>query len=101
MCLTEQSYVGRENYASPARPQSSFEPATALVSDLVNQIAHLSHQPTEQVWQELASQLYCLYGVDLRQFHSDPDLTWLDIAERYDLIDKLYLVSHSYLQHWL
>ena len=94
--LTSQIYVGRENFASDAKPY------TQKISTLVASIAGLSGLSESEVWLNLFNLLECFYGIDIYSLPKESDNeTLLSVAERFDLLDKLLLISLAEELHYL
>ncbi|MVM34955.1 hypothetical protein GO755_33315 [Spirosoma sp. HMF4905] len=92
---TEQSYVGRENYASPAQQPWSSHTYRTQIYLLVAAIARLSEEPESQIWKRLYEKLEAFYGIYLPGIPRRKNESLLRVAERHDVIDKVYLVAQA------
>lgn len=91
---TEQSYVGGGNYASPSQPWSGHTYRTQTYL-LVEAIAQLSGEPTSQIWKRIYQQLEAYYGIYLGSLPRRKNESLLRVAERHDVLDKVYLVAQA------
>ncbi|GAB4042154.1 hypothetical protein [Spirosoma litoris] len=95
---TEQSYVGKGNYATlPQFRGHTYRTQTYLV---VAGIARLTGEPESEIWKRIYRNLQATFGIFLADFPRRKNESLLRVAERYDVLDKVYLVAIAERQHF-
>lgn len=92
---TEQSYVGGGNYATPANQSFSGHLYRTQVYLVVTDIARLSGESELTIWKRIYQLVHAYYGVYLPGLPRRKNESLLRVAERHDLLDKVYSVAYS------
>lgn len=62
------------------------------VRQLVNRYASATNTKQQDVWHKIYEQLYILYSVSIREYKKGKKENLLDVAERNNLLDKMYAI---------
>lgn len=94
---TKQNYVEQHNYANAATNpfRASGHTYRTQTYLLVVSIARLTGEPESQIWKRIYEQLESLYGIYLPSLPRRKNDSLLRVAERYDVLDKVYLVAQA------
>ncbi|WP_460996804.1 hypothetical protein [Spirosoma harenae] len=63
-------------------------------------IARISGQSESEVWQWIYDQVHALYDIYLPGLPRGRNESLLRVAERHDLLDKIYLVAQAEKSKW-
>ncbi|OJW76286.1 hypothetical protein [Spirosoma sp. 48-14] len=95
---TPQKYVGRGTYASGS-PFRGHQYRTQVYL-LVLSIAKISGEAESEVWKRIYNQVHAYYGIYLPGLPKNRRESLLRVAERHDVLDKVYLVAQAERAHY-
>ncbi|MBD2700160.1 hypothetical protein IC229_05905 [Spirosoma sp. BT702] len=93
---TEQNYVGGGNYAIPLTTGQPFRGHSYRMQTylVVSDIARLTGEDESKVWKRVYQQVNAMYAVNLHSFPRGRNESLLRVAERHDVLDKVYAVAY-------
>lgn len=70
------------------------------IRQLVNKYSSATNTNRRDIWHKIYDQLYYLYGISVKAYKKDKRETYLDVAERNNLLDKIYNIISNIVREY-
>ncbi|GAB3881313.1 hypothetical protein [Spirosoma agri] len=74
---------------------NSLVSVRSITHQVVTRVAILWNEPRSEVYARIYNRLHCFYGIDLTQYPRSKGESLLAVAERLDVIDKVYQLAEA------
>jgi hypothetical protein len=85
------------DYVERSEERMPEETLRAKIRKLVNVYCRAKLKHNQEVWNLIYDRLYYRYHIQIKKYKKKPNESWLDVAERNEFLDKIFVIASNEL----